>query len=83
MQLLQQRWKISNDQVLAIGDNYNDLEMVKQSGYGFAVANAVDELKQIADFVTAKDNQHEAVLDVIDLVLMRHAPFECQHKKSA
>ena len=83
LQLLQQRWNISADQVLAIGDNYNDLEMVKQSGYGFAVANAVDELKQVANFVTEKDNQHEAVLDVIDQVLFEQAPFQVLHKKTA
>lgn len=83
LQLLQQRWKVSNDQVLAIGDNYNDLEMVKQSGYGFAVANAVDELKQAASFVTEKSNQQEAVLDVIDQVLFGQSLFQMLHKKSA
>ncbi|PVZ85248.1 HAD family hydrolase [Serratia sp. S1B] len=83
LQLLQQRWDISADQVLAIGDNYNDLEMVKQSGYGFAVANAVDELKQAANFVTEKNNQQEVVLDVIDQVLLGQVPFHSLHKKSA
>ncbi|MHA3103931.1 Cof-type HAD-IIB family hydrolase [Acinetobacter sp. ANC 3791] len=83
LQLLQQRWSVSADQVLAIGDNYNDLEMVKQSGYGFAVANAVDELKQAANFVTEKNNQQEVVLDVIDQVLLGQVPFHSLHKKSA
>lgn len=83
LQLLQQRWNIPASQVLAIGDNFNDLEMVKQSGFGFAIANAVDELKQVANFVTQKNNEQEAVLDLIDQVLLGQAPFNCLNKKTA
>ncbi len=34
--------------VIAFGDNYNDIEMLKNVGYGVAVGNARDEVKQIA-----------------------------------
>ena len=37
---------------MAIGDNLNDLDMVKNSGVGVAVANAYDELKQVAKYTT-------------------------------
>lgn len=42
---------ISMDEVLAVGDNENDFEMVKQAGIGVAVANAKPELKTLADYV--------------------------------
>ncbi|MEB3753535.1 Cof-type HAD-IIB family hydrolase [Acinetobacter sp. MD2(2019)] len=80
---LQQRWNVSNQQILAIGDNFNDLEMLQHAGFGFAVANAVDELKQAADFVTLKTNEEEAVLDVIDQVLHATFPFNKAQQKSA
>lgn len=44
--------KIDNSEILAVGDNLNDLDMVKNSGIGVAVANAYDELKQVAKYTT-------------------------------
>lgn len=38
--------------VMAIGDFVNDLEMIQQAGIGVAVANASDEIKANADYVT-------------------------------
>lgn len=50
--------KIGNielDSVVAVGDNYNDLEMLEAAGYGIAVANAPNELKDKADFVCSRE----------------------------
>ena len=60
---------IRMDEVAAIGDNYNDLEMIQAAGKGFAVANAVDELKAHADYVTSRDNDNDAVAEVIEMLL--------------
>ena len=68
LSFLQQQWGIADQEVLAIGDNYNDLQMVEKAGYGFAMANAVPALKQVAKY-HAKHNDEDAVLDVIDWVL--------------
>lgn len=38
-------------ETLAIGDHRNDMEMVAEAGVGVAVANAIDDLKAIADYV--------------------------------
>lgn len=43
---------IAREEIIAIGDNLNDLEMVEYAGLGVAVANATDELKAVADYVT-------------------------------
>lgn len=43
---------ISKKNILAIGDNVNDLEMVRESGIGVAVNEAYDELKNVATYVT-------------------------------
>ena len=50
--------------VIAFGDNYNDLEMLKHCGYGVAVENARDEVKAVADAITLP-NYDDGVADFI------------------
>lgn len=44
--------KLSLKDIIAFGDNYNDIEMLKNVGLGVAVGNAKDEVKAIADDIT-------------------------------
>lgn len=37
---------------VAFGDGYNDLEMLESVGFGVAMGNAVEQLKEAADYVT-------------------------------
>ena len=46
--------------VIAFGDDYNDLEMIENCGIGVAMENAMDELKAVANFVT-KSNDEDGV----------------------
>ncbi|KAA1242816.1 Cof-type HAD-IIB family hydrolase [Aquimarina sp. RZ0] len=50
--LLDTHFKISLSDVVAFGDNYNDIAMIKAVGTGVAVANAKPETLKIADVVT-------------------------------
>jgi len=43
---------IKSNEMLTIGDNLNDFDMVKNAGVGVAVANAYQELKQVANYTT-------------------------------
>ena len=45
-QLLQAELNIDMKEVIAFGDNYNDIEMLKAVGCGVAVGNAKDEVKK-------------------------------------
>jgi len=47
---------ISLNDVIAFGDDYNDLGMLKMAGTSVAVANAIDEVKQVADYITESNN---------------------------
>lgn len=47
---------IEQSEVIAIGDNINDIEMIKNVGLGIAMGNSCTEVKQIADFVTLDNN---------------------------
>lgn len=48
-----ERYGWSRENVLALGDSYNDLEMISWAGHGVAMGNAVEELKKLAKEVTA------------------------------
>ena len=58
--------KIDNSEIMSIGDNLNDLEMVKNSGIGVAVANAYDELKQVAKYITKNNVEEGAFAEAIN-----------------
>ena len=49
---------IKNENVIAAGDNENDVSMIKSAGVGFAVKNAVPEALSAADIVTVDNNSH-------------------------
>jgi Cof subfamily protein (haloacid dehalogenase superfamily) len=50
------RMKIGRDEIIAMGDNYNDREMIEFAGMGVAMGNAPDEIKAVADYVTDTNN---------------------------
>lgn len=52
LQILGDYLHISSEEMLTIGDNLNDFDMIKNAGIGVAVANAYDEVKQVANYTT-------------------------------
>jgi Cof subfamily protein (haloacid dehalogenase superfamily) len=52
--------EIRLDNVVAYGDNYNDVEMIQNVGLGVAVENAKSEVKAVANHITAS-NKNEGV----------------------
>jgi Cof subfamily protein (haloacid dehalogenase superfamily) len=43
---------IAQSEVVAIGDNPNDVDMVQWAGMGIAMANGTQEVKEVSDFIT-------------------------------
>jgi len=52
-------------QVMAFGDNFNDLSMLETAGLGVAMGNAVDEVKACADLVIG-NNTETGIADVLN-----------------
>jgi Cof subfamily protein (haloacid dehalogenase superfamily) len=59
---------IGRDEIMAIGDNYNDIEMLRIAGHPFIMGNASDELKQNGWPVTLS-NDESGVAAAIEQVL--------------
>jgi Cof subfamily protein (haloacid dehalogenase superfamily) len=57
IQFLMNRYGIQQNEIIAIGDNFNDKEMIEFAGIGIAMGNAPDEIKAIADYVTDTNNE--------------------------
>ncbi|MDD4171628.1 MAG: HAD-IIB family hydrolase, partial [Syntrophomonas sp.] len=55
LEVIARHYKIDREEVMAIGDSYNDMEMIKWAGVGVAMGNAVQALQDRADFVTASN----------------------------
>ena len=56
LRFLTARWGLSMEQVIAFGDDINDVDMVQHSGIGVAVDNAIAEVKAVADRVTLSND---------------------------
>ena len=56
---------IERDEIMACGDGMNDLEMLKAVGFGVAMENAMEEVKQAADYVT-DTNENNGVAKAIE-----------------
>lgn len=62
---LVERWGITPEQCAAFGDGGNDLEMLEYCGFGYAMENAPDNVKEVADYV-CPSNDEDGVLVTLD-----------------
>ena len=63
------KWGITSAEVMAFGDNYNDLPMLKYAGLGVAMGNAPAEVRELADLV-ADTNDREGLAQVIERLVL-------------
>jgi Cof subfamily protein (haloacid dehalogenase superfamily) len=66
LEILAKHYGISLDECIAVGNDENDLGMLKKAGLGIAVSNAKDYVQVVADYVTERDNENDAVAEVIE-----------------
>jgi 5-amino-6-(5-phospho-D-ribitylamino)uracil phosphatase len=60
------------EQVIGIGDEVNDLEMIRHAGLGVAMGNAIPAVKAVADYITSS-NEEDGVAHVIERFLLKEA----------
>lgn len=64
--------QINKEEILSVGDNLNDLDMLQNSGIGIAVASAYEEVKQVATYTTTCSVENGAFAEAV----YRFIPFE-------
>lgn len=73
---LAERHEITLAEIGYIGDDLNDLAVMEQVGLACAVADAADEVRTAAHFVTLRGGGHGAVREVIELVLKAQGKWD-------
>ena len=80
LQHLLLHWGRSFADVIAIGDDVNDVELVAQAGIGIAMANGVPDLLTVADWVTASNDEDGVALAIDQLLAAENLP-ETQERR--
>jgi Cof subfamily protein (haloacid dehalogenase superfamily) len=66
LETLAKHYGYSLEECIAIGNDENDIEMIKKAGLGIAVKNAREDVKKAANYITEKDNNNDAVAEIIE-----------------
>ena len=70
---IEQLTKILNmpaDCTVAVGDEENDISMIRKAHVGIAVKNAIPQTKEAAEYITENDNNHDAIAEVIEKFIL-------------
>ena len=59
--------QIKPEEIIAIGDNINDKEMVQNAGLGIIMDNGAPYIKELADVIVANNNE-DGVAEAIEKV---------------
>ena len=62
------RLGIEKAQVMAMGDNHNDIDMLKAVGYPVAMGNAEDEVKALAAHITLSNREEGAAAAILSVL---------------
>ncbi|EJS16652.1 cof-like hydrolase [Bacillus cereus VDM062] len=66
-----QKLGIKREEVIAMGDSYNDQAMIEFAGLGVAMGNAPDDIKEIANYVT-DTNMNDGVAKVVEKFVLKN-----------
>ncbi len=61
-------YALPREAIMAVGDYYNDVAMLKAAGYSVAMGNAPDDIREMADVVT-RPNTEDGLALAIEAVL--------------
>ncbi|MCL2662559.1 MAG: Cof-type HAD-IIB family hydrolase [Oscillospiraceae bacterium] len=62
-------FNINKSEMIAIGDSYNDICMLKYAGFGVAMENAPEDIKELCDYVTLSNNNNGVAAVIEEFVL--------------
>jgi Cof subfamily protein (haloacid dehalogenase superfamily) len=71
MQILGEKLGLRSDEMMAFGDTYNDVEMLKAVKYSYIVGNANEDMKQYANYIT-DTNDNFGVIKILDKIIESH-----------
>lgn len=76
LQELAAKYQLSYEEIGYVGDDLNDLAVLRQVGLACAVTNAVPEVKAIAHYISSREGGRGAVREIIELVLKAQGKWD-------
>ena len=71
-----QKYQLNTSEILFMGDDMPDFEVMQQVGLPCCPADAVDEIKEISKYISPKNGGQGCVRDVIEKVLKLNNSWE-------
>lgn len=68
--------QLKPEQMAMVGDDFPDIPLIMRSGLGIAPANALDDVKEIADWVTSKPGGCGAVREICNLIMQAQNTYQ-------
>ena len=69
LEMLLKKLKIEKEELITIGDNVNDKEMIENAGLGIVTGNASPEMKKIANKIVSSNNENGVAEAIIKYAL--------------
>lgn len=70
IEIIMKEYGLKRHEIIGVGDGYNDFPLLMASGLKVAMGNAIDELKEIADYI-APSVTDDGVADVIEKYIIK------------
>jgi hydroxymethylpyrimidine pyrophosphatase-like HAD family hydrolase len=70
LQQLAAQQGITPEEIMAVGDDHNDLDMIRHAGLGIAMGNAVDTVKAAADAITGS-NAEDGLVQALERFVLQ------------
>ena len=61
---------MKRDELVAFGDNYNDMTMIGYAGFGVAMGNAEPDIKKIADYI-CESNDEDGIANTLEKYILK------------
>ena len=75
IKVVMEKYNIKQEEVMAIGDGENDIEMIDFAGLGIAMENAKDYIKDFANVITTSNNNNGVANAIEKYILMEEKIF--------
>ena len=71
MKFIGKTYGIKQEEMIAMGDGFNDLSMIEYAGLGVAMGNAEEEVRLTADYITSS-NDENGIVKVVDKFIIQN-----------
>jgi len=69
IELLAKENNILPEEIVAFGDNYNDIDMLRYAGCAITTSNGIEEVKSIANFISCSNNDNGIAYAIDNYIL--------------